>query len=80
MIHTAAQAMSRGETINTFIDAVYNYPSLTDLYKYAAYDGLGKLQPWFQNNIAESKLTGGWPTEYLPALNLTGNGLSPALN
>ncbi len=44
LIHTASQALLRGETIDSFIEAVYNYPSLTDLYKYAAYDGLGNLQ------------------------------------
>jgi len=53
LIHAAAQVMLRGETIDTFIETVYNYPSLTDLYKYAAYDGLGKLQELLQNSIAE---------------------------
>lgn len=33
-------------TIDAFIDAVYNSPTLADSYKYAAYDGLGRLQPW----------------------------------
>jgi len=44
LIHVAAQVILRDEPIDTFIEAVYNYPSLTDLYKYAAYDGLGKLE------------------------------------
>jgi NAD(P) transhydrogenase len=35
-------------TIDTFIRAVYNYPTLSDLYKYAAYDGLGNLEKWKQ--------------------------------
>jgi hypothetical protein len=30
-------------TIDAFIDAVFNYPSLGEAYKYAAYDGLGAL-------------------------------------
>jgi NAD(P) transhydrogenase len=31
-------------TIDAFIQSVYNYPTLGDLYKYAAYDGLGNLE------------------------------------
>lgn len=36
-------AMLQGATIDLFIDAVFNYPTLGELYKYAAYDGLGAL-------------------------------------
>ena len=43
LIHTGAQVMTASGTIDAFIDAVYNFPTLSDLYKYAAYDGLGKL-------------------------------------
>ena len=35
--------MQLGGTINSFIEAVYNYPTLSDAYKYAAYDGLGNV-------------------------------------
>jgi NAD(P) transhydrogenase len=55
LIHTAAQVMLRGEPIDTFIEAVYNYPSLTDLYKYAAYDGLGKFAALPENESAGKK-------------------------
>lgn len=44
LIHIALHVLSRGETIDAFIDIVYNYPTLSDLYKYAAYDALGKLR------------------------------------
>lgn len=43
LIHLGAQVLAGGGTIDTFIHSVYNYPSLSELYKYAAYDGLGKL-------------------------------------
>ena len=33
-----------GDSIDEFIQAVYNYPTLADLYKYAAYDGLGNFE------------------------------------
>ena len=40
LIHIGAEVIRTGGTINVFIDAVYNWPSLSDCYKYAAYDGL----------------------------------------
>jgi len=30
-------------TVDAFIDMVFNYPSLAEAYKYAAYDCLGHL-------------------------------------
>ena len=42
-IHLAAAVLHYGGTIDYFIDAVFNYPTLSDAYKYAAYDGLGAL-------------------------------------
>ena len=46
LVHIGAQVMADGGTIDAFIQAVYNYPSLADSYKYAAYDGLGNWQKW----------------------------------
>jgi len=43
LIHIGADVIRNGGTINVFIDAVYNWPSISDSYKYAAYDGLIKL-------------------------------------
>ena len=43
IIHLAAACMTLGGSLDYFIDSVFNYPSLTDAYKYAAYDGLGRL-------------------------------------
>ncbi|HSC58560.1 MAG TPA: Si-specific NAD(P)(+) transhydrogenase [Gemmatimonadales bacterium] len=43
LVHVGAQVLAQQGTIDAFIEAVYNYPSLTDSYKYAAYDGLGAL-------------------------------------
>ena len=43
LIHIGAHVLSEQGTIDTFISAVYNYPTLADSYKYAAYDGLGNL-------------------------------------
>lgn len=41
LVHIGAQVMAAGGTIDAFIQSVYNYPTLSDMYKYAAYDGLG---------------------------------------
>jgi NAD(P) transhydrogenase len=35
--------LDNGLTIDEFIEQVFNYPTLSELYKYAAYDGLGNL-------------------------------------
>jgi NAD(P) transhydrogenase len=40
VIHTGATVLAEDGTIDRFIDAVYNYPTLTEVYKYAAYDCL----------------------------------------
>ena len=43
LIHIASTCLALGGTLETFIDAVYNFPTLSELYKYAAYDALGQL-------------------------------------
>jgi NAD(P) transhydrogenase len=43
LIHIGEMALLQGATIDLFIDSVFNYPTLSELYKYAAYDGLGAL-------------------------------------
>lgn len=44
LVHVGAEVVRTGGTIDAFIDAVYNWPTLSDCYKYAAYDGLGALK------------------------------------
>jgi NAD(P) transhydrogenase len=46
LVHIGAQVMAHDQTIDEFINAVYNYPTLADSYKYAAYDGLGAWKTW----------------------------------
>jgi NAD(P) transhydrogenase len=52
LVHIGTQALADGKTIDTFIQAVYNYPTLSDSYKYAAYDGLGHWENWLQSQMA----------------------------
>ena len=43
LVHIGQMALLQNATIDLFIDAVFNYPTLSELYKYAAYDGLGAI-------------------------------------
>jgi NAD(P) transhydrogenase len=43
LIHLPAAVMSFGGTMDYFIQGVFNFPALCDIYKYAAYDGLQAL-------------------------------------
>ena len=40
LIHIGMACLAFGGTIDFFIQSVFTYPSLADVYKYAAYDGL----------------------------------------
>ena len=50
LIHVASHVLLHGGPIDEFIDAVYNYPTLSDSYQYAAYDGLAKHAEWLDSN------------------------------
>ena len=41
LLHVGMMVMQFGGTISAFIDSVFNFPTLGEAYKYAAYDGLG---------------------------------------
>jgi NAD(P) transhydrogenase len=42
LVHIGLTAMMVGAGAELFIHTCYNYPTLSEAYKYAAYDGLGK--------------------------------------
>ena len=46
LIHVASHVLLHGSPIDEFIEAVYNYPTLSDSYQYAAYDGLANHAKW----------------------------------
>ena len=48
LIHIASHVMLANGPIDAFIDAVYNYPTLSDSYQYAAYDGLANHEKWLE--------------------------------
>jgi NAD(P) transhydrogenase len=43
LIHIGMLVLDNHRTIDEFIEQVFNYPTLSESYKYAAYDGLGNL-------------------------------------
>jgi NAD(P) transhydrogenase len=43
LIHIGMTVLDNNRTIDEFIEQVFNYPTLSEAYKYAAYDGLGNL-------------------------------------
>ncbi len=59
LIHLAQFAITSDAGIDYFINACFNYPSLAELYKYAAYDALqaisgrqGRRQPHSRDKAA----------------------------
>ncbi len=43
LVHFGMACLQFEGDIDFFIHTVFNYPTLSDVYKYAAYDALGKL-------------------------------------
>jgi len=43
LIHIGMMVLDHGLPIDEFIEQVFNYPTLSETYKYAAYEGLGNL-------------------------------------
>ena len=43
LIHVPMFVLAAGGTIDAFIEAVFNFPTLSESFKYAAYDGLQRL-------------------------------------
>jgi NAD(P) transhydrogenase len=53
LIHIASHVMLANGPIDAFIEAVYNYPTLSDSYQYAAYDGLANHAKWRESTKTE---------------------------
>jgi len=45
LVHVGEIAIALGGTVDTFIEIVFNYPTLGEAFKYAAYDALGRIGP-----------------------------------
>jgi NAD(P) transhydrogenase len=51
LVHIGQVAVHLGATVDLFIDMVFNYPTLADSYKYAAYDCLAALAKKAQPSV-----------------------------
>ncbi|MCC6381831.1 MAG: hypothetical protein IT304_04940 [Dehalococcoidia bacterium] len=49
IVHLGQAVIVLGGTVDTLIDMVFNYPSLSECYKYAAYDALGQWASYAAN-------------------------------
>jgi NAD(P) transhydrogenase len=45
LVHIGQMMIELKGTVDTLIATVFNYPTLSETYKYAAYDALGRLDP-----------------------------------
>jgi NAD(P) transhydrogenase len=52
LVHVGQAVMTHHGTIDYFIDAVFNFPTLSELYKYAAYDALQAMAGAAQRKVA----------------------------
>jgi NAD(P) transhydrogenase len=43
LVHVGQTAIALGGTVETFLEMVFNYPTLSEMFKYAAYDALGRM-------------------------------------
>jgi hypothetical protein len=53
--------LSFGGTIDYFIDTVFNYPTLAECYKVAAFDGINRLGIFEDERIEEGVNRAGVP-------------------
>src|SRR6266446_2570219 len=61
LIHIGQAVLSFGGTIDYFIDTVFNYPTLAECYKVAAFDGINRLGIFEEERIEEGVARAGLP-------------------
>jgi len=49
LVHIGQAVMTLGGTVDYFVDTVFNYPTLAECYKVAAFNGLGRLHRYQAN-------------------------------
>jgi len=45
LVHVGQAVIALGGTVETLIEMVFNFPTLSEAYKYAAYDALATFDP-----------------------------------
>ncbi len=67
LVHIGQMCLALGGTIDAFIQNVFNYPTLSETYKYAAYDGLGRVSAELQRQGLEPKARPATPSAGKPS-------------
>jgi NAD(P) transhydrogenase len=57
LIHIGQAVMSFGGTIDYFINTVFNYPTLAECYKVAAFDGINRIGIFHENDAVGISIT-----------------------
>lgn len=55
LIHFGLSLVENKKNLNQIISTIFNYPTLHDLYKYASYNGLGKITEHTQHINSQAK-------------------------
>ena len=63
LIHIGQAVLSFGGAIDYFIDTVFNYPTLAECYKVAAFDGINRLGIFEEERIEEGVRNAALPEE-----------------
>ena len=59
LVHVGLTALLLDQGADLFIQTCYNYPTLTELYKYATYDALGRQATILKQRAQESASAAG---------------------
>ena len=68
-MHSVFSELDDFAQFNAFIESVFNFPTLSEAYKYAAYDGLGNVareranRVWRRSDQRRSLSSGATPTK-----------------
>jgi len=58
LIHIGQAVLSFGGTIDYFINTVFNYPTLAECYKVAAFDGINRIGVFHEADLPNAPITG----------------------
>ena len=53
LIHIGQAVLSFSGTVDYFVNTVFNYPTLAECYKVAAFDGINRLGMYHEDNVSE---------------------------